>query len=158
MANQLRVSVRVRVNDGMTPGAILALLDHELGDGFVTCLLATFDPETRELRYANAGHLPALLVRHGATDFVAGRTSPPLGTQQVDAHAQSCVALEDGDLFVLYTDGLVERRGEAIDRGLDRLATMATVVAAVGDPAFTFVEALGPNAADDVCVVALKLG
>jgi PAS domain-containing protein len=156
-ANQLRVSVRIRVNDGMEPGAILSLLDAELGDGFVTCLLATFDPATRELRFANAGHLPALLIRDGTTDFVAARTSPPLGTQRVDSRAGSRLVLEPDDLVVLYTDGLIERRGESLERGLDRLARIASVLAEVGDPAFTFVEALAPDAADDVCVMTLRV-
>src|SRR5690606_18765453 len=65
LANQLRVSVRVRVRDGMAPGEILASLDAELDDDFATCWLATFDPASRQLRVASAGHLPAVLVRAG---------------------------------------------------------------------------------------------
>jgi PAS domain S-box-containing protein len=157
LANQLRVSVRVRAGDGMEPGSILALLDAEVGDRFVTCSLATYEPATRILRVANAGHLPAVLTRTGSSTLVAGYTSPPLGTGSPPHVEEQELVLEPGDLLVLFTDGLVERRGEPLDCGLDRLAAMAPIVAGVDDPAFTIVEQLAPDAADDVCVLTLRV-
>lgn len=157
LANQLRVSVRVRVRDGMEPGQILASLDTELDDGFVTCWLATYDPVTRVLHAASAGHLPAVLARCGGAHRVVGYTAPPLGTHAVRGLEQSIVQLAAGDLLVLYTDGLVERRGEDIDRGIERLVRTAPLVSGLSDPALALVDDLAPDAADDVCVVTLRV-
>jgi PAS domain S-box-containing protein len=157
LANQLRVSVRVRVGDGMGPGETLALLDQELPDGFVTSWIASYDPATRIVRYASAGHLPAVLVRCGAARTAAGRTAPPLGGGLVVAPAEEEVALQPGDLLVLCTDGLVERRGEDLALGLARLVHVAPTVADKEDPAHALVEHLAPDAADDVCVLTLRI-
>lgn len=157
LANELRVSVRVRVRDGMAPGAILAGLDAELEDGFVTCWLATYDPATRSLRVANAGHLPAVLIRCGVAERITGYTAPPLGTGVRRAVAETVVQLQPDDLLVLYTDGLVERRGEDLDDGIARLERVAPVVAGLPDPALALVDDLAPDAADDVCVVTLRV-
>lgn len=157
LANQLRVSVRVRVRDGMEPAEILALLDSELGDGFVTCWLAVYDPLRRTLRVANAGHLPAMTVHCGVAQAVAGHTVPPLGTQRGTLAPHQDVELESGDLLVLFTDGLVERRGEDLDVGLARVAEVAPQLAGVSDPARALVEVLAADADDDVCVVTLRV-
>lgn len=157
LANQLRVSVRVRANDGMGPAAILARLDDELGDGFVTCWLATYDPSSRRLRVANAGHLPPMLSRCGGAHPVTARTSPPLGTQRGEVGPEEEVQLEPDDLLVLYTDGLVERRGEDLDVGLTRLQQAVPLLAATDDPAVAAVELFALDAADDVCVVTLRV-
>ena len=157
LANQLRVSVRVRVRDGMAPGEILASLDAELDDDFATCWLATLDPVSRQLRVASAGHLPAVLVRAGRATPVTGHTAPPLGTGAVDPRAEEALALEPGDLLVLYTDGLIERRGEDLGRGLARLEDAAPGLVAAVDPALRLVEMLAPHAPDDVCVVTLRI-
>jgi len=157
LANELRVAVRVRVRDGMEPGAIIQVLDAELDEGFVTCWLATYDPPTRCLSVANAGHPPALLARRGSAQQVTAYTVPPLGTHAARDVTQHVVRLERGDLLVLYTDGLIERRGEHFDDGLARLAVRAPIVGGVPDPALTLVEELAPHAEDDVCVVTMRV-
>jgi len=78
------------------------------------------------LRWTNAGHLPPLLVepdgtvrelRSGTPELVLGVTS---GTRRSDAE----VEVPRGSTVVLYTDGLVERRGEHLQESIDRLAGM----------------------------------
>jgi hypothetical protein len=88
----------------------------------VTCLYAVFDPRDQSLTYANAGHLPPLLVEPGAPPRrLDALVDPPLGvgTVELSEHRAPLVA---GTLLALYTDGLVERRDRGIDVGIDLLA------------------------------------
>ena len=84
---------------------------------------AVLDPATGVLEYASAGHPPMLLVspagetRRGSTARSRRRSTVADG----DARPQATVVLEPGSLLVLYSDGLVERRGERLRTGLERL-------------------------------------
>ncbi|MFJ3762628.1 PP2C family protein-serine/threonine phosphatase [Streptomyces sp. NPDC090080] len=82
----------------------------------------------RTLAYSSAGHPPPALCRpDGSVVFLDEATDPPLGARI--EHVPPPVAhmsYSDGCVLVLYTDGLVERRGEDIDAGLTRLATSLT--------------------------------
>ncbi|WP_217166092.1 PP2C family protein-serine/threonine phosphatase [Streptomyces sp. AC512_CC834] len=89
-----------------------------------TATLAVIDHTGRTISYSSAGHLPAALMRpDGTVDFLDGATDPPLGARPEHAdRLQRETAFTEGSVLVLYTDGLVERRGEDIDAGLARLA------------------------------------
>ena len=108
---------------------ILDLVDRELDDDFATCWFGAYDPESRRLRVANAGHMPAVLYRDGRCEFVAAHTRPPLGSG-IDGADEVELQLQPGDVLVAFTDGLVERRAEPIGVGLDRLCS---VLSEVGD-------------------------
>ena len=123
---QLRSAVRAYARLDLPPADVLEHLDgvvRELGDDdIVTCIYAVFDPYDRTLTYANAGHLPPLVRAHGGEVLrLGGAESAPLGIVQGPVVEQR-VTLTDGDLLVLYTDGLVERRDLDIDAGVDTLA------------------------------------
>jgi chemotaxis family two-component system sensor kinase Cph1 len=80
--------------------------------------------------------------------------SPPIGVRRV-TYAPSAFTIEPGHGLVMYSDGLVERRGEAIDDGLDRLAE--TLSRAGDAPASSIGTAMGSgNTDDDVTIVALR--
>ncbi|HEV8298470.1 MAG TPA: SpoIIE family protein phosphatase [Acidimicrobiales bacterium] len=83
------------------------------------------DLERRWVDYAVAGH-PPLLVRHadGRVRLVEDERGPLLGLESIGGRRAVGFPLEAGDVIVLYTDGLVERRGESIDLGLDRLRAL----------------------------------
>ena len=85
------------------------------------------------------------------------RTSPPLGTQRRIVVSEEEVQLEPDDLLVLYTDGLVERRGEDLDVGLARLQQAVPLLGASDDPSLAAVERFALDSADDVCVVTLRV-
>ncbi|OAH12323.1 PP2C family protein-serine/threonine phosphatase [Streptomyces jeddahensis] len=89
-----------------------------------TAVQALVDPESRLIIYSNAGHLPPVLVHaDGGCELLDRATDPPLAVRpQHVPSPQATATYGPGDTLVLYTDGLVERRGEDIDAGLARLA------------------------------------
>jgi phosphoserine phosphatase RsbU/P len=85
------------------------LCDKQLG-GFFTAFLATYEPASRRLTYANAGHPPPLLKR--ASDRLIraldGVGSYPLGIDDAEQFEELALTLEPGDSVLLYTDGITE--------------------------------------------------
>jgi PAS domain S-box-containing protein len=156
LANQLRIAIQVRVNDGRPIGDILDLVDRELGDDFATCWVGAFDPTSGELQVANAGHLPAALYRDGRCEFVAEHTRPPLGSG-VRGTGEVVLKMEPGDVLVAFTDGLVERRSEPIEAGLGRLCEVLAEVGDGEDVGLALVARLAADSQDDVCVMTLRL-
>jgi PAS domain S-box-containing protein len=156
LANQLRIAIQVRVHDGRPLGGILDMVDREIADDFATCWLGAFDPRLRTLRVANAGHLPAVLYRRGKCEFVAMHTRPPLGSG-VGGVDEVVVQLEPGDVIVAFTDGLVERRTEPLNVGLDRLCGVLAEVGNGDDVGLALVSRLAADSQDDVCVMTLRV-
>ncbi|MCG6925692.1 MAG: SpoIIE family protein phosphatase [Acidobacteria bacterium] len=104
--------------------------DTEL-ERFVTLMLVVVDPSRRSLTYGSAGHVPGFLLdRSGAPRRVLESTSLPLGIfPDSPMEVSPEISLEDGDLFVLLTDGVTEaenERGEFFerDRAVDLVARM----------------------------------
>ncbi|GAA4846649.1 SpoIIE family protein phosphatase [Kitasatospora terrestris] len=86
-----------------------------------TCMVVFVDPSRGECSYASAGHLPPAVVRpDGAVELMPVEPGPPLGTGMGGYRARTA-ELPYGHTLLLFTDGLVERRGEDIDRSLSRL-------------------------------------
>jgi serine phosphatase RsbU (regulator of sigma subunit)/anti-sigma regulatory factor (Ser/Thr protein kinase)/uncharacterized protein YigA (DUF484 family) len=132
---QVRSAWRALALSMTEPNAILTSLDRFAGsvDGafFSTILTLLLDPSHGELRYASAGHPPALVIEpDGSTRFLEGGRSVPLGLPFDLPRPQAQERLGPGSILVVYTDGLVERREEPLDRGLERLAQMASRVRA----------------------------
>lgn len=92
-----------------------------------TAVVAQFDPESGELTWAAAGHPPPILVRDGRARRleVRGEPDPLLGAFPGMDYATTTTRLETGDLLVVYTDGLVERRRSDLDLQIDKLARIA---------------------------------
>jgi sigma-B regulation protein RsbU (phosphoserine phosphatase) len=92
---------------------------HSLeGRRFTTAFLAQINPQTREMRYTNAGHNDPILRRaSGQIDRLSAGGPPfglPLFSQSEVTYASATVQLQPGDLLVIFTDGVVEAEG---DRG-----------------------------------------
>lgn len=78
------------------------------------------------LRWTNAGHPPPLLVGHnGAARFLTGHVDTPVGMGLPTTFRENTTTLRPGDLLLVYSDGLVERRGTSLADRLDRLAREA---------------------------------
>ena len=77
---------------------------------YATALLAVLEPETGVIRYANAGHNPALVVRRDGSVEELWSTGIPLGMIADAEYTTEKVTLEPGDTIVIYTDGITEAR------------------------------------------------
>jgi serine phosphatase RsbU (regulator of sigma subunit) len=89
-----------------------------------TAVITFVDFDARTITYSSAGHLPPALVHaDGKVEFLDEATDPPLDASPDPVpRPQASAVFAEGATLVLYTDGLVERRREDIDTGLDRLA------------------------------------
>ncbi|MEU3610596.1 SpoIIE family protein phosphatase [Streptomyces sp. NPDC035033] len=160
---QLRTAVRAYARLDLPPHEVLQLLDGLAAEidasQIATCVYAVHDPNEGKLLYASAGHLPILVRDEDGTVRKAGDpTGPPLGTGGW-LHASGSIALPPGSTAVLYTDGLVERRREDIDEGVDALARALS--GASGTPQVIcdrLLRALGVTAEhdDDVAVLVVQ--
>ena len=103
------------------------------------------------------GHPPPLLVR-GATARPLGQQAGILLGAGRDGYDPMTVTLEEGDVLLLYSDGLVERRDRPLDEGL---ATLARAAAGIGDPEDLITAVLdaldSTDSEDDTCLVALRV-
>jgi hypothetical protein len=91
----------------------------------ITALYGVLDPRDRTWTFASAGHVPAVVSeKSGATRVLQYPSSPPLG--YAETFVTHTVTLSAGSNLLLYTDGLIERRGEPLDRGITRLEAACT--------------------------------
>lgn len=125
---QLRSALGAIALTTARPGAVLTLLDrfarHIDGAAVTTCLYLVLDPESNTVHHSSAGHPPPLVVDpDGDVRFLGGGLGPPLAaTPDVADRPEQGSRLVPGSTILLYTDGLVERRGENLDDGFGRLA------------------------------------
>lgn len=113
---------------------------------FTTCCVATVDGRLGELRWSVAGHPPGLLrSADGQARFLWSAPGIPLGVSRSAAYATATTALSAGDRLILYTDGLIERRDESLELGMERLR---------GRVEATSTEAPQAAAEDLACVVS----
>src|ERR1700729_3816346 len=133
------------------------LVRHVAPEHTASVAAGYFDPATRVLSWAQAGHPPPVLVR-GA---LAWPLDPPdgilLGAGEA-GYASGFVRLRRGDLLLLYSDGLVERRDRSLNDGLATLAAAAPGVSGPGQVITAVLRALGTtDPEDDTCLVALQV-
>jgi GAF domain-containing protein len=161
---QMRAAIRAYLSIDSEPGIVVANLDQMFVrlpiSRLVSLVYAILDPETRELTVVNAGHYPPLLVAADGTARLA-QCSPqrPLGAGG-DVRTATVWPLDKGETVLLYTDGLIERRGEIIDAGLDRLRVNATTLTEErlqSGLAKLIQELHYDEGADDITAVAVRL-
>jgi serine phosphatase RsbU (regulator of sigma subunit) len=138
---QLRIALRAYAAEGHSPGTVLARTGRLLADLdtdlFATCCYLSLDPATGAIEAARAGHpLPVRIAGGPGTALDTGdlRTAveldlpggPPLGVDPQARYPETAAVLAPGETLLLYTDGLIECRGESIDTSLDRLLATVT--------------------------------
>ncbi|MEU5383884.1 SpoIIE family protein phosphatase [Kitasatospora cineracea] len=123
-----------------------------------TCVLALADPARARWTLASAGHLPPALLTSHTTELVEVPTGPPLGTG-VGGYEQTVTELRADHALLLYTDGLVERRGEDIDVSLARLSALRLPADGPLDSLLDgTLAALAPeDAEDDIALLAARV-
>lgn len=173
---QLRGLVRAIGYDSQEPPArVLERVDAAvhglaLGSGAVaTVIVARIEQDedqrrrgTRTVRWSSAGHLPPMLVRSdGTVETLTRRNDLPLGLVHDTTRVEHAVELYPDDTLVLYTDGLVERRGHNLRDDLAELAralqgTHTATIDEVVDAALS--RMLPEPGEDDVALVVLRTG
>jgi len=161
-----RFTLRAYLLDGDTPEVALEKCSRQFDvarDGhIVTALVGVGDRLTGRTTLASAGHPPPVLVSDAGggpmAEFVQVPVGPPLGAG-ASSYSSTCVSIPAGATMFSYTDGLVERRGEDLDVGMDRLAE--TVTRSASKPMGALVTDVlaamrDDEAADDIAVLALR--
>lgn len=153
------------------PAAFMAhlnsLLAGQTGGNFVTALYAVFNPATREITYANAGHHPPLLICNGGITELDGRKGAPLAifsTEELASlgkgYTSNRETLPAGSRMLLYTDGLIEASGCA---GMESAMLNDAILELKDFPGAVFLDRLiesilrrrGGGFEDDVCAICL---
>jgi serine phosphatase RsbU (regulator of sigma subunit)/anti-sigma regulatory factor (Ser/Thr protein kinase) len=127
---QLRTALRAYALDGHGPAAVVDRLDrmltHLRPTTMTTAAYAELDPENETLRLVSAGHPPPLLMDpDGRASFLAVPGDVALGVSRGWRFREHECAMPSGSTLILYTDGVVEVRGESLDEGLERLRRLA---------------------------------
>jgi phosphoserine phosphatase RsbU/P len=158
---RVRSALRSYALLGGGPAEVLELtsrkVEHFEIDSMVTVVCATAAPPYKEFEMATAGHPPPLLAFPGCpARFASLPVGPPLGVGSAVRRSSATVPLPAGAVMVLYTDGLIERRGEDLTIGLERLRS-----AGRAEPAETVCRQLtramlAGGAQDDVAIVAVR--
>jgi chemotaxis family two-component system sensor kinase Cph1 len=160
VTSQVRNALRAYLLRDAGPAAALqgindvvaSLLPGELA----TAVVVELDPATGEVAVASAGHLPVLHVNDGGADLVMEGRGPALGVLDDASYAETRFPLGGADRLLLYSDGLVERRGADLAAGLEQLRSV--VAAASSDPERMLDDVLArldPPDADDVTLLAV---
>jgi serine phosphatase RsbU (regulator of sigma subunit) len=167
----LAVALRLRARELSGPAEIIKDLDGVLKQvtnpaTFVTMFYARFNQTSRTLQYASGGHNPPILMRPKTGEaMLLEEAGPILGILDDAEFSNSMVALEQGDILALYTDGVTEQENVASEEfAIDRLKEViqnnesesaATVVAHVSEAVSNF--AGTTEQADDLTVVVVKV-
>ncbi|MFJ9563956.1 SpoIIE family protein phosphatase [Streptomyces fuscichromogenes] len=175
---RLRTAVRTLADIDLQPDELLTRLDDMVthptqgtddeadavgynaipGDIGASCLYAVYDPVSGSCALARAGHPPPVLVRpDGTTQVVDVPAGPPLGLGSLPFEATE-VAIPEGSLLALFTDGLVETRGHDIDERIDELRdALARPAPSLEDLCDTVLESLRSGTrTDDIALLVAR--
>jgi Stage II sporulation protein E (SpoIIE) len=165
VAAMANARLTLRAIAAITPDPSLALTRTELvlrrtGTlDVLSVLYGVIDPARGAWTHVNAGHLPAIVKRgDGEASVIEGAGSRLLGAGlEPSAYPRSETRLEPGDTLVLYTDGLIERRTEGIDTGIERLRALIEQQADVSALTSVLMDTLAPEPEDDVAIVVAQM-
>ena len=137
LMGRLRSAFQAYAYDFASPAEVLRrLVRHVARDEMATSVVLALDPYTREVTYASAGHLPPVLVdiASAETTLLEAAGGPPLGAVPLSEVRleEATVALPTRAALIAYTDGLIERRTESIDRGIDLVRSVMGATTALG--------------------------
>ena len=165
LMGKMRNALRAHALAGGTPVDILGRADEfhrHFGEGeLVTLLVGVLTGDLRRFRYVSAGHPPPLVVGPGGAAFASDHAAnPPLGLPHAPSFVEEDVSMPPGTSILLYTDGLIERRNESLETGLERLRSTAEEVFTGAELNDEITELLartidGPRPSDDVALMLL---
>jgi sigma-B regulation protein RsbU (phosphoserine phosphatase) len=128
---RMRSTLRAYALETADPAEVLGRLDRKMQhfepEALATVVYAVIEPELDRMHVALAGHFPPVIARPGQPAELADlRRGLMIGIAPQTRRPVSTVQIPPGALLCFYTDGLVERPGELIDEGLDRLCRAVT--------------------------------
>ena len=162
---QLRNAGRALAIAGYQPASLLAQLGQitaaATAGHFATMAAVIIDPDGSIVTYASAGHPPVLIRRAktGTVEVPLPARGPALGMMDRVIYPQHQTSFEPGDVMLMYTDGLIERRGEDPQDGISRVEQQLQAWQP-GTPLDAFCAQLVDTLAvspqpDDMCVLAV---
>ncbi|GAA2654546.1 SpoIIE family protein phosphatase [Streptomyces spororaveus] len=119
--NALRGLAFTGASAGQLMGWLNAVASADPQHSTATAVCAHYEPREGVLRWSSAGHLPLILLREGRAVLLETPRDLLLGAVKAVEYTETVTPLRPGDLLVLYTDGLVERRHRSLDHGVERL-------------------------------------
>jgi hypothetical protein len=166
-----RNSLRGLAITGVGPAELLRMLNDvlcHLTSGVVgTVVCGLYNPGMRVLRWARAGHLPPVLMRAGTARELPLPGGMLLGMDPGASYEEATQSLELGDTLLLFTDGLIERRGESIEDVLREFAATLSRGAPVTGPggreptaaaqADQVLASAVSDTGDDACLVVVRI-
>jgi serine phosphatase RsbU (regulator of sigma subunit) len=143
------------------PAAVLTKLSRLVSgrthDYFATVLCGLLDIDKHELTIASAGHLPPLLIDGRGARFVDLAVGAPVGATSAAAYDETTISVPSPATLIGFTDGLVERRGETLDVGLERLRTAAAGALELEQLVARILDDLASeDAHDDTAILAIR--
>jgi PAS domain-containing protein len=160
-----RNSLRGLAITGAGPAELLRMLNGvmcHLTSGVVgTVVCGLYNPGTRVLRWARAGHLPPVLMHGGTAWTLPLPGGVLLGMDPEADYEEATQSLEPGDSLLLFTDGLIERRGDSIEDVLEEF--VATLPSGSGEStaaiqADLIMAGATSDTGDDACLVVVRIG
>jgi sigma-B regulation protein RsbU (phosphoserine phosphatase) len=153
---RMRSALRAYALEAADPATALRKLDRKIQyfepDAMATVLYGLYTPGTGEFAVSSAGHPPPVLAAPGApTALLPLRPDPPIGTADDPQRRSATAFIPPGAFLCCFTDGLVERRDQAIDRGIDTLAAILDKQPAAANPGGASV-----TAAEDACAAVMR--
>jgi sigma-B regulation protein RsbU (phosphoserine phosphatase) len=109
-----------------SPGALLALLNHQLYEStppekYATLFLGTYDGRSRKLTYSNGGHLPPIIMSEDGTIRRLDVGGTVVGLFDNMSYEEGSISLRRGDIFIAYSDGVTEPENDFGEFGEERL-------------------------------------
>ena len=160
---RLKSALRAYALDYSDPAEVLGKLDRKASyfetSTMATVAYAVIDTTAHRMSIAVAGHLPPILAARGdESGFAAVHVGPPLGFNLASTGRRGTdVEIPPGSLIVLYTDGLVERRGQDLDIGLERLRRVVQPMGPEAACVQIMATMVGDQpATDDIALVAIR--
>jgi serine phosphatase RsbU (regulator of sigma subunit) len=159
---RLHFAIRAYVAQGDAPETVVGklgrLLDIDHDKCFATILCALVDVPPHSVTMVNAGHPPPLLLKGNRADFMRTKVFPPVGVGAEVSYEAATLGVPEGATIVAFTDGLVERRGEALDAGLARLRALVAAGPADLDDLLTRIltESSTSGYHDDTAILAVR--
>ncbi len=159
---RLRFTLRAYLLEGHLPDRALHMCGRQIDvveDGhFATVLVGVGNLGTREMTLANAGHLNPLMLTNAGADYVTTKAGVPLGVATSSDYELTTFTMPPDSTLLVFTDGLVERRGEDLVLGMDRLAAAAPPLETSLDDSLARILSTmnhdGPE--DDIAILAFR--